>query len=269
MRNLWIFITKYKAFFLFILFESLAIWIMFKSNDYHNSIALNASNNIIGNVYKSTDKIEEYFHLSKTNDDLATENMRLRNLLSNNYHTNNTKTQNNSYDLHNRQNQDNYKTIRYSYVKSKVINSTTAYKNNFLVLDKGYADGITPGMGVINGTSIVGITKDVTEHFCTVVSLLNSESKVSVQLENTNHKGSLIWKGNSINHATVIDIPNHIKLKTGDWIVTSNYSLFPEGLKVGYAYDTSINEHLLNIDIVLLTDMTRLEYVYIIKDKFA
>lgn len=87
-------------------------------------------------------------------------------------------------------------------------------KSNYLTLDKGSADGIERGMGVITSNGVVGIVLNTSAHFSSVQSLLHPDTKISVTLDTSKVFGSLVWGGNiDPRFAMVRDIPNHIKVK--------------------------------------------------------
>ena len=128
----------------------------------------------------------EYINLKETNESLARENAHLRSMLvSNNYslHASDTTVKDTTY------------LQQYSYIEARVVNNSINRRNNYLTLDKGSLHGITTDMGVISSDGVVGIVKDVSPHYCTVMSVLHKNSKVSARLLHTNYFGSLVWNG--------------------------------------------------------------------------
>ena len=83
----------------------------------------------------------------------------------------------------------------------------------------------------------------------------------------------MVWGDGNLDYrkAYVKDIPNHFKLKIGDTVITSNFSSFPSGIPVGRVTNTGISkgENFKLIEVSLLNDFSALQYVYVIKDKFA
>ncbi|MOA35519.1 rod shape-determining protein MreC [compost metagenome] len=59
-------------------------------------------------------------------------------------------------------------------------------------------------------------------------------------------------------------------VKKGERVVTTGYSLFPENVSLGKVLDApkQSGESLLNIEVLLSTDFQRLQYVYVVQDKF-
>ena len=88
-------------------------------------------------------------------------------------------------------------------------------------------------MAVVTSTGVVGLVKEVSTNFCTVMSLLHSKIIISSKIKKNGFFGPLSWEGKSFSYATLDDIPAHVKLTKGDTIVTSAYSLaFPENIMV-------------------------------------
>ena len=68
--------------------------------------------------------------------------------------------------------------------------------------------GIAPEMGVITGHGIIGIVKEVSAHYSTVISFLNTQSKVSVRFKKNNYFGSMFWDSDyGPTEASVIVMP--------------------------------------------------------------
>src|SRR6195952_5746551 len=78
MRNLLIFISKYNAFFLFIIFEVSALIIYVKYNSFQKATFINSTNQVTGNLYARVDQLKSYISLREVNDSLSLENARLR-----------------------------------------------------------------------------------------------------------------------------------------------------------------------------------------------
>src|SRR5665213_530893 len=86
MRNLWIFISKYNAFFLFLIFEVSSLIIYVKYNSFQKAAFINSSNEVTGNLYARIDEFYRYLSLKDVNDSLAHENARLRNELKSSFY---------------------------------------------------------------------------------------------------------------------------------------------------------------------------------------
>lgn len=261
MRNLWLFILRNNAFFLFIIFESAALVLLVQHNRYQKASVVNSANRITGTIYSKADQVSRYLMLGKVNDSLAVENARLRSRLENAfYDTDTTRVTI----------QDTVNLQQYTYITARVVNNTITYRSNWLTLNRGAADGVKSGMGIMGPHGIAGIIKDVSEHFSTAYSILHKDVRVSVKLDSSNNIGSLVWPGVNPMLAAMEDVPTHVQVNKGERVVTTGFSLFPEGTPVGTVVDVKRGgtKSFLGIDVKLATNFQQLQYVYIVVNKF-
>ncbi|MFD2288695.1 rod shape-determining protein MreC [Pedobacter petrophilus] len=265
MRNLWIFVSRYNAFFLFIIFFLIGIYLTVKNNSYQRSVTLNSSNEIVGTAYERLNIFKRYLNLGMVNDSLAAENAKLRtNLLA-------LTTVDTAKDV---KIVDTITNQQYTYLAAKVVKNSVTLRNNIMTINKGSLDGIKNGMAVIAPQrGIVGLIRDVSEHLATIQSLLHKDTRISVTLKKNHALGSLVWgEGNfDIKKAFIKEVPNHIKMYVGDSVVTSGYGSFPAGIFVGKVIKPNVatNDNFLSGELNLATDFSTLQYVYVIKDKRA
>lgn len=265
MRNLLIFISKYNAFFFFVIFFAISLILVFKNNSFQRASTLNSSNLLIGQAYERYNTLQKYLRLAQVSDSLAAENARLRSQLKNSFYQNKVeeRTVNDTTTLQ-----------QYTYVVAQVVNNSIHQKNNSITIDKGRSHGIQPGMGVICSSGIVGIVDNVSPHYATIKSLLHQDTRISARIAENQAFGSLVWGQEDYNPriATLKDIPNHVDVKRGHHIVTSGYSaLFPAGIAIGRVRDTrkKTGEISSDIKVILSTDFSTLAYVYVVKSNFS
>jgi rod shape-determining protein MreC len=264
MRNLWIFIIKYNAFFLFIIFFTLSLILVFRSNPYQKASALNSSNQFVGQIYERVNYWKSYLTLGQVNDSLAAENARLRNQIRNSP-VNDTVVQRTVTDTLTKQ--------QYTYIAARVVNNSVHLKNNFLTINRGSKHGIAVGMGVISQNGVVGIVRDVSENYARIQSLLHSSTIISASIPGPNAFGSLVWGTNfDPRKAVLLDIATHIVIKPGTRVVTSGFStIFPPGIPVGRVLRTGVKKgtNFMDIEVKLDTDFATLQYVYVIVNSRA
>ena len=257
MRNLWLFISKYNAFFLLVIFFTISLILLINNNSYQRASVWNSSNQIVGTAYERVNEFSSYLVLGKTNDSLAAENARLRNLLKSSYYDDSVK----QITV-----KDSVLKQQYTYTVARVINNSVHQKNNYLTINRGSKHGVKKGMGVIASSGVVGIVLNVSENFSTVRSLLHTETKISASVDG--NIGSLVWgEGNyDSRFALLKDIQSHLTIKKGARVITSEFSLFPPGTNIGYVSesDTRDGNSALNIQVKLDTDFAKLQYVYVI-----
>ena len=89
------------------------------------------------------------------------------------------------------------------------------------------------------------------------------------KLKNSNSFGVLSWNGRNINKVQLKDLPKQVDIKIGDTIVTGGNSfIFPKDVLIGYvdSYKLDNSENYLEVEIILSTDMTNIENLYIIRN---
>lgn len=124
-------------------------------------------------------------------------------------------------------------------------------------------------MAVITPGGIVGQVIEVSEHFSSVMSVLNMHSRISVKMKANEQIGTLIWNGENYRIGTMTDIPSHTQLILGDTIITSGFShIFPEGVIIGTIDDFRINpgDNFYTADIKYAIDYNRIYHVYVVKN---
>ncbi|WP_094571820.1 rod shape-determining protein MreC [Mucilaginibacter xinganensis] len=263
MRNLLIFITKYNAFFLFIIFEVSALLVYIKYNSFQKATFINSSNSVTGNLYARISEFKSYLSLKDNNDSLARENARLRNQLKSSLYAD---------TLNKHKVNDTVYKQQYEYIVARVINNSTNRANNYITIDKGSKQGITKGLGVICNAGLVGKVVFVSDHFSVIQSLLHKDSQFSAMLANNKEIGYIQWGEEFNPHKGLLrDVSNNAVPKVGEKVVTSGYSLFPEGIPIGTisSLKSKGGGVSLNMDVALAVDFTKLQYVYVVDNKFA
>lgn len=258
MRNLILFIWRYYFFFLFILLEAISIYFLVKNNSFHHTSFISSANRVSSSVLQTYSDINEYFHLKETNQELAKENALFHSMERSSFiqSLDDTCTIN-----------DNTYRQQYQYTSAKVVNNSTNRRSNYLTLNKGLKQGIKQDMAVISGNGVVGIVKDVSDNFCSVISLLHKDARISSKIKKDGSFGPLSWPGENYRYAILTDIPTHVRLAKGDTIITSPYSAtFPEGILVGTveSFERKTGEYFYTVKVRLSTDFKKLSYVYIV-----
>lgn len=226
---------------------------------------MTSAGRVSSGVYSVANSVTGYFHLRSINDDLQErlaqlelENINLRQAVQ-------------------RVNEQVYADsvkpapalAPYAFIIARVINNSITRPNNFITLDRGAEDGIAPEMGVVDQNGIVGIVNVTGPHTARIISLLNSDLRISCKVKGSDAFGSLVWDGRSPRQAVLEELPRHVEFAPGDTIITSGFSaVFPEGIPVGTVVeqlrDADDNFYSLRID--LLTDFATLSTVRVIRN---
>ncbi|WP_426668754.1 rod shape-determining protein MreC [Mucilaginibacter sp. McL0603] len=263
MRNLLIFITKYNAFFLFLIFEFSSLAIYVKYNSFQKASFINSTNKVTGALYTHVNELYDYLSLREINDSLANENARLRNQLKTSFYVD---------TLGKRKVDDTIYKQQYTYVVAQVINNSINRSNNYITIDRGSRQGIAKGMGVICSSGLVGKVVFVGEHLSIVQSLLHKDSRFSAMLAKNKEIGYIEWSDDLDPHKGYLkDVSNNAQPKLGEQVVTSEYSLFPAGIPIGKVSNlhTKAGGFALNMEVRLAVDFSKLQYVDVVINKLA
>ena len=261
MQQLIYFIQKYRYFLFFLFLELIAFQLIINNLNFHNSKFINSASSITGDFYKKTNSIRDYFQLDIENKELLNENLILKNKLERLSQKIDTVAVTKIFEKTNA-------SQRYSYLQGRIEKNQFRNNYNFLTINLGKKDSITPEMGVINSKGILGIVENVLHRYSRVRSILNKSSKINAKLKNSNYFGTLTWDGFDYNITQLLDIPRQAKLKVGDTIITGGMSsIFPEGIPIG-SIDTIVNGASIKriINIKLFNDMSSLKNIYVVKD---
>ncbi len=268
MRNLIDFLVKYSTAMLFMLLVLLSCILLFTGNTYQQSVYLTSANAFAGSIFEVGQSVTGYFNLRNINQDLQQRNASLEN------------------EVLNLKNEIAYlKTIvpldsatearipsaRFDFVMATVINNSTHRPRNFFTINRGSADGIMPGMGVVDQNGIVGIVNVTGKKSARIISVLNETQRFSVKVKGSNYVGSLSWKEGNPAIAYVEELPRHVKYNVGDTIVTSGYSTtFPEGIPVGFVMGQvhTTDDNFYTLKVHLAADFSQLSTVRVIRDEF-
>lgn len=253
------FLIRNKNNILFLLLLTFSLFLTIQSHSYQKSKFISSANFLSGGIYSWTSNINTYFNLEQYNLRLLEENERLRTRLATYEDTLAIEPFTDTSAIG----------ANYIFRASEVINNNYAKTDNYLTLKTGARDGVKRDMGVITSKGIVGIVENVSPNYSTVISILNSNSRINAQLKKSDHFGALVWNGQDPNIVQLIDVPSIAPLAEGDTIITGGRSLiFPKGIPIGSVRNFSLDqsESYYQIDIQLFNDMTNIGYVYIIEN---
>ena len=263
MRNLLNFLLKYNYWFLFILLEVICFVLLFRFNNYQQSVYFTSANVVTGKGYEVSGSVSSYFHLKSVNEDLLDRNMLLEQQIAN-LENALRERQVDSVIVNSIRNLDNKD---YQIFKAHVIRNSLNQADNYITLDKGSSSGIRPEMGVVDGNGVVGIVYKTSPNYSLVISVLNSKSSISCKIVGSEYFGYLKWEHGDSRYAYLKDLPRHAEFKLGDTVVTSGYStVFPAGVMVGTVDDMSDSNDGLSylLKIKLATDFGKLGDVRVI-----
>lgn len=216
----------------------------------------------MGAVWGSTQSIQDYFSLRKTNDALALENYELRTRLARLERVA-AETERDSVSF---TAPDVAGHFRFTPATITKISNNT--QHNYLIIDKGLNDSITVGSGIITGKGAIGVIDAVSENHSFARSFRNFGMSISSRIGKSGSVGPLEWNGRSRDKAVLKEIPHHVEFHEGDTVYTSGFSsIFPPDIPLGTIRESRIvNGATYEISVDLFEDFGALRYVIVVEN---
>ena len=238
----------------FIILE-IAAFAMFRNSGALQNIWISRlSHKIMTATWGSSESISEYFHLKELNNALAEENFLLQEELH-------------QYRLADEE-REKIVDENFEFIPAKIIKISRNKAHNYIIIDKGYEDGVFAQSGLITSNGVVGIIDVVEKHYSFALSLMNSEVSVSARIGDGGGVGPLYWDGKNTNGAILKEIPLHHKFNLGDTVMTSGFSsIFPGDIPLGIITGSKVINGATNeCSIELLQDFSALKYVTVVNN---
>lgn len=260
MRNLFKILLRYHFVILFFVIELFSLFLVIQNNHYQRASFLKSTNFLSGRIYSLFDSFSQYLSLKEANEELVQENKYLYNNLKSFYFT----ARVDSHKI-----VDNEYKQQWEFIDAQVINTSSNKQSNYLTINKGRSHGLEAEMAVIGPKGVIGVIKDVSSNFATVIPILNKNLSISAKIKRNNYYGSLVWNGVDFHYAKLNEIAYHVQFFYGDTVVTSGFSaIFPEGINIGtiYYYSKKEGRNFYDITVKLSTDFKSISNVYVIKN---
>jgi len=256
MRNLIALLIRFSSLITFVVLEIVCFALIVNFNASQKDIWVNSSNLFSGSILEKKNEVRSFLDLEEQNKKLQEENALLKEklLLEKGYSTKIEVDSN----------------LQYDHIPASIFSQEYRSRNNHLTINKGKRDSIEVDMGVINQDGVVGIIKSTSDKYSLAISLLNTETRISARIKNSDFFGNLYWEGKDPSKMILESIPRYAEIKIGDTIVTSGYStIFPRDIDIGVIDNFGLKKGTsnLNIEVKLSADMTNLSTVYIINNK--
>src|SRR5690606_9053974 len=123
MRNLWLFLVRYNAFFLFILFFMFSIVLVIRNNNFQRASFINSSNVVVGSYFEKINSWKAYLALADDNKALLEENAHLRKQLQN------FRAIDTTVHVHL---VDSIEQDRYTFTVATVVNNSIHQRSNYI-----------------------------------------------------------------------------------------------------------------------------------------
>lgn len=215
---------------------------------------------VMGFIWGGSQQISDYFSLREKNNALAQENFQLRLRLE----QMKSLLPEEGLDAKVSGNISG----NYRYIPAEISKISNNSQHNYMIIGKGYEDGVTEGSGVITGKGAVGIIDAVSRKHSYARSFRNHEMNISARLGKEGAVGPLSWDGISGDGAILREIPHHVGFEKGDTVYTSGYSsIFPPDIPLGEVGEAKIvNGATYEIKVRLFEDFGALRYVTVVEN---
>ena len=244
----------------FLALESAALAVLHYNNELQRSWISGAGHSAMAVLWGGGEKVRNYFGLAARNDSLAAENARLA-----------EKVRKLEDRLEAAEIQVGFGNVhgvseRYRFTPASIIKASNNRQHNYLILDKGAADGVLVGAGIVTEKGVVGIVENVSEHYCYGISFRNYNMNVSARLGKEGPVGPLSWNG--YRNATLEEIPHHLVTELGDTVYTSGFSaIFPKDIPIGVTVESRLKDGATyNLEVRLFEDFSSLKYVTVVSN---
>ena len=243
----------------FILLEVAALQLLYRNAELQRIWIARAAHGVMGTVWGTTQSIAYYFNLRRINDDLARENFELREELDAYRAESHALRVDSLLVTHGR-------VPGFEYTAAEVIKISRNKQHNYMILNKGFEDGIQEKSGIITRNGVVGIVDAVSAHYAYAFSFQNNDISISGRLGDEGATGLLIWDGVSSHGAILQEVPLQYKYEVGDTVYTSGHSLmFPPDIPLGVAGEARVINGATNeIRVDLFQDFTAIRYVTVV-----
>jgi rod shape-determining protein MreC len=130
---------------------------------------------------------------------------------------------------------------QFRWVTARLIGFDPSNLVQAIIVDQGSRNGIAEGMTAITPRGLVGQVVQVTPNTSKILLITDVSSSVDAQIQ-TNRAAGVV-SGSRNGQLTMSYIPQGLKVKTGDRVVTSGLGgIFPPGIWVGTITDVRQND---------------------------
>lgn len=242
---------------IFIILEIAMLHLVTNSADLQRIWVARASHAFMGTVWGATESVRNYFTLSTENKKLAQENEKLQQQLAQARHRlRQARIDTTRTDTH----------PGYTLTPAEVVKISRNKQHNYLILNRGFEDGIQEKSGIVTTHGVVGIIDAVSEHHAFALSLQNHDISISARIGEEGGSGILVWDGIHSNGALLKEIPLQYHYQPGDTVYTSGHSLlFPPDIPLGVAGNSRVINGATNeITVTLFQDFSSVRYVTVV-----
>lgn len=249
-------ISKVISAAIFIFLEVAAIGLISRTSTLQDIWINRFSHRVMASTWGLGDNIRNYFQLASQNEYLAKENFELSRQL---------------YYYRNLYPEENAKAVKggegdgFSYIPARIVKISRNTQHNYIILNKGYEDGVLANSGIITNDGVVGIVDAVDRHYSYGLTLMNSKVSVSARIGKEGVVAPLVWNGITADGGLLKNIPMQFEIMPGDTIRTSGISeIFPGDIPLGVTIGSeSVDGVVKDASVRLFQDFSSVRFVTI------
>lgn len=241
----------------FVVLETAAFLLLANSSTTRQIWLATEFNNIKAVIWRPIDSIREYLNLAEENERLSSDNLALERKL--------------------RKGRDSLRNevarwtetagAGFEVMPANIVTRTTGSQHNYLIVDRGSADGVEVNDGIVTPRGVVGVVTNVGEHYSYAMSYANQHMSVSAKTGAGNYIGSLNWSGRRSDESVLSGIPLHADIEDSDTVLTSGFSsIFPPDIPLGTITGRKTDESTAIFTVRLFEDFAKIQYVFIVKN---
>ncbi len=258
MKTLGLFLLRIKEYLILSLLIVISLILLFSNDNSQVRFLRAVGVGFIGAIQSGMSAVPNVFEIEKENEFLREKNIELSNEVS---ALKEAKLENlrltKSLGLKN-------KNIS-GVVTAKIVNKSLVQARNTITLNVGESDSVKVNMPVITDDGLVGRVVSASSNYSIAQILYNRNLSISVKVQRSRVDGILNYDG--AGNLIISNVPKSADVKTGDVIITSEYSnYFPSGIPVGsVAEEGNLDNLFKKILIKPSVNFTNLEEVFILR----
>ena len=250
---------------IFILLEIAALALLDRSSTLQDIWINRAAHRTMAALWGGSEKLRSYFRLETVNEELVRQNAELNDELES--YRSRLKAAEEACAAADLQLRPEERSA-FSYTPATIVKMSRNRARNYVIVNKGSDDGVSPQSGIISGKGIVGIVNSVSRHYAYGLTVMNPDVTISTKVGKEGISAPLVWDGIHPDGAVVTDIPPHCTISPGDTVWTSGYSsIFPEGIAIGVTGASRLVDGSYQLgEVRLFQDFSSAHYVTITKN---
>jgi rod shape-determining protein MreC len=155
--------------------------------------------------------------------------------------------------------------LTYPSIAARVIAKSQTALIKTVLIDKGTADGLKPGLPVLAERGTVGRITEASWHASKVLLLIDETSNIDASLQGGRNQG--ILQGDGLGTCMLKYIPKTETVKLGDIVISSGLSgIFPKGSPLGVVTHIDNTDHGLfqKVKVAPYVDVAKLEEILVL-----